>query len=194
VTADASAATTTNAPPANGAPPAADGSTPATPQAKTAQDYLQSFAQSANIWIMAPASWTPEVSNPPPADSSIIRALKNFVAGLHGTMTQAIVLREGAGGGGNRGFGGGDSAWADRMRNAINGLPADARQDALQQLDAEIQFSKDVQALPQDQRRQAMMKHMIEKMLYADSSRLSPDKRAQRYQRLVSARAAMKGH
>jgi len=154
------------------------------------QTYLQALAQSANIWIMAPGSWTPSVSGAPPPDSSIITAVENLVSAGHGAVTQAIVLR--AGRGGARGdVAGGDNGWADRMRNAINGLPADERPDALDQLNQEVQFRKQLQALPPDQRRQQMIAHIMEKMVYGERlSRLSPAKRAQIYQRMVAAREA----
>jgi hypothetical protein len=188
VDAQANAATT---PPTGNAP--ADPPANATP---TLQTYLQAFAESANIWIMAPASWAPEVSSAPPPNASIIRAVENFVGGSHGAVTQALVLRAGRGGarGGNRGdVAGGDDAWADRMRNAITGLPPDERPDALDQLNKEVQFRKDLQAVPPEQRRQKMFQHMMEKMIYGERlSRLSPVKRAQVYQRMVTARAAAK--
>jgi hypothetical protein len=158
------------------------------------QTYLQAFAESANIWIMSSASWTPEVANPPAPDSSIIRAVKNFVSSTHGSVTQALVLRAGRGGprGGTGNDFGNDDAWADRMRNAIAGLPPDERPDASAQLDQEIQFRKQVQALPPEQRRPLFMAHFAEKMLYADRSRLSPEKRAKQYQRMIAMRQAAK--
>jgi len=191
--ADAQTNAMTQTPAGNGV--AADSSAPTPP---TVQTYLQALAQSANIWIMAPGSWTPAVSSAPPADSSIIRALKNLVSGSHGTVIQAIVLRTGGGGGGGRGnrgdVAGGDDAWSDRMLNAINGLPADERADAVEQLHTEIQFRKNLQSLPPEQRRQAFMQHMVERMLYADRSRLSPEKRAKMYQRMITMRTAAKAN
>jgi len=188
---------------ATAAPPTPTGNGPATPPANatpTLQTYLQAFAESANIWIMAPGSWTPEVSSAPPPDSSIISAVKNLVGKSHGAVTQALVLRTGRGGarggarGGNRGdFAGGDDAWANRMRNAITGLPPDERPDALEQLNKEIQFRKDLQSVPPEQRRQKMFQHMMERMIYGERlSRLSPVKRAQVYQRIVAMRTAAK--
>jgi hypothetical protein len=181
------------APPAPPDPnaPAADAA-PATPT-PIVQTYLQAFAQSANIWIMASNSWTPDVANPPAPDSSIIRAVKNFVGSSHGAVTQALVLRVGRGGprgGTTNDFN--DDAWADRMRNAINGLPPDERPDALEQLNQETQFRKEVQALPPEQRRQRMFAHFAERMLYADRSRVSPEKRAKMYQRMIAMRQAAK--
>jgi hypothetical protein len=171
-----------------------DGSvTPADPTAPTTptmQTYLQAFAQSANIWIMAPDSWSPPVSAPPPG-ASIIDAVKNFVSGSHGAVTQAFILRAGRGGarGGTQLTG--DDAWADRMLNAINGLPADQRPDAIAQLHQEVQFRKALQALPPEQRRQKMAQHFAERMLYGERlSRLSPEKRAKVYQRMIMMRTA----
>jgi hypothetical protein len=174
----------------------------ATPDAPVpiAQTYLQDFAEEANIWIMAPGTWTPDVSTPPPADTSIIHAVEKFVSNAHGAVTQAIILRVGRGGarggppntGGQGNYAGNDDAWADRMRNAINGLPADQRPDALEQLNTEIEFRKKMRTIPSDQRRQMMMQHFMERMLYADRSRLSPEKRAKAYQRMIALREAAK--
>jgi hypothetical protein len=184
------------------AAPATDSTTTDTtstaPQAKTAQDYFKSFAQSANIWIMAPGSWTPEVDAPPPADSSIIRAVKHFVGRLNGSVTEAIILRARWGGGGGfaggGGGGGGFDAMDVRMRNAINGLPAGAQAGALAQLDQEDRFRKDVETAPPDQRRQRFMDHMLAKAVdNFYNSRRSPEKRAERYQRMVAARIAATG-
>ena len=181
---------------ASAATSTASGNAPADPPVMpTIQTYLQAFAESANVWIMAPGSWAPAVSSAPPADFSIIRAVKNFVSGSHGAVTQAFVLRVGRGGGGrgNRGDFGGDDAWANRMRNALNGLPPDERPDALDQLTKEIQFRKDMQSLPPEQRRQKMTQHFAERMIYGERlSRLSPAKRAQVYQRMVAMRTAAK--
>jgi hypothetical protein len=183
---DAQANATTNAPASNGPVDLAASADP------NVQTYLQAFAQSANVWIMAPATWAPEVSSAPPPNSSIITALKNLISGSHGAMTEAIVLRVGRGG--NRPPGGGDTGWEDRMRNAISGLPPDERPDALDQLTQEVQFRKDVQALPPEQRRQKMFQHMMERMVYGERLlRLSPAKRAQIYKRMVTMRAAARG-
>ena len=188
-------------PAANPPPPATDGqAAPATPVPDglpTLQTYLQAFAESSNIWIMAPGSWAPTVSNPPPPNSSIIRAIKNFVSNSHGAVTEAIVLRAGRGarGGGNRGggFGGDMEAMTDRMRNAINGLPEDARAGALDQLNQEMQFFQTVQAAPPDQRPQMIRDHMMAKMANDPRfARFSPEKRAQRYARAVANREAAK--
>jgi hypothetical protein len=185
----AQANTTTNS------PSTTDPADPPAPPLTAVQQCLQDFAQSANIWIMAPGSWTPDAAGPPPPNSSIIRAVENFVSNAHGAVTQAIILRAGRGGarGGNPvAFGGNDDAWADRMRNAINGLPPDERADATDQLNKEVDFRKKLQGLPPDQRRQMMLQHFAERMLYGDRSRLSPEKRAKAYQRLVAMRAAAK--
>jgi len=178
---------------AGAATPTATGNDPTDPPAvPTLQTYLQDFAQSANIWIMAPGSWAPEISSAPPPNSSIIRALENFVSGSHGVVIQALILRAGRGGGGGRDIGGDDS-WADRMRNSINGLPPEERPEALDQLNQEIQFRKDVRTLPPDQRRQKMMQHFLERMVYGERlDRLSPVKRAQVFKRMITMRAAAK--
>ena len=157
----------------------------------TVQTYFADFAQAANIWIMATGSWTPEVARPPVADDSIVRAVKDFVSSEHGVVTEALVLR--AGRGGPRGDAlANDDAWADRTRNAINGLPADQRPAALDHLTQEVAFRKSLQSLPPDERRQKMFQHFAERMLYADRSRLSPEKRAKIYQRMITMRQAAK--
>ena len=53
---------------------------PAAPTTPNIQTYLQAFAESSNIWIMAPGSWATDIATPPPANSSIIKAIKNFVS------------------------------------------------------------------------------------------------------------------
>lgn len=162
----------------------------------TVQTYFADFAQAANIWIMATGSWATEVANPPAPDDSIIRAVKNFVSSEHGVVTQALVLRAGRGGprGDTRPDFGNDDAWADRMRNAINGLPPDQRPAALEHLTTEIAFRKSLEGLTPDQRRQKMFEHFAERMLYGDRSRLSPEKRAKFYQRMIALRQAAKAH
>lgn len=179
---------TTNAAPA---PPAAGQPDPNTPP--TVHTYFQALAQSANIWIMAPGSWTTPASVPP-KNSSIVSAVKNLVSSAHGYVTQAIVLRAGRGGAPGRGsFAGNDDAWADRMRNAINGLPPDERPEALDQLNQEIDFRKSLQTLPPEQRRDKFIAHSLERMLYGERlARMSPIKRAQAYQRLIANRTAAK--
>ena len=186
---------------ANGATPTPAGTGAADPTTDppdngppTVQTYLQDLAQAANIWIMAPSTWSTEVSSPPPPNSSIIRAVENFVSASHGVMIEAIVLRAGRGGprGNNRDFAANDNSWANRMRNAINGLPADEQAEALDQLNKEIDFRKNLQALPPEQRRQLMLQHFAERMLYGDSSRLSPEKRAKAFIRLIALRNAAK--
>ncbi len=89
-----------SAPPPPSTDPQTNNTTPADPPAPpppVVQNYLQAFAESANIWIMVQGSWAPEVSKEPPPNSSIISAVKNFVGSLHGTVVQAIVLRNGGG-------------------------------------------------------------------------------------------------
>jgi len=165
------------------------------------QAYLDALARGADIWIMAPAQWNPNVSNPPAANSTITGAVQNLVSNARGSVIPAIVLRSGrgggGGGGGRRGFAGGDdtgwSAMEDRMRNAINGLPQDARDQALNQLNAESQFHQQLMTAPQDQRGQLMRQHMLEKMADGNMKHSTPEKRAQRYQRAVANRTAAKG-
>jgi hypothetical protein len=109
------------------------------------------------------------------------------VGNSHGYVTQAIVLRSGRGGA--RGAVANDDSWEDRMRNAINGLPADEKPDAIAQLNQEVDFRKSLAALPPEQRRQKMFQHFAEKMLYGERlSRLSPEKRAQAYKRMLAMR------
>jgi hypothetical protein len=188
------------------APPPAptDGSAPSSPDpaaadtnaTPTVHTYLQAFAQSANVWIMAPASWDPTVTSPPPANSSLIRAIKNFISSSRGSVTQAIILRRGRGGarGGTRGGGGfaDIDATADRLRNAINGLPEEARADALTQLDQEVKFFHDVQLAPPEDRPKMIREHMMSKRGNG-FNRMSPQKRAQMYARLVANREAAQG-
>jgi hypothetical protein len=174
-------------------PPAA----PAPPS--TLQDYLQAVARESNIWIMAPAAWSPNVSAPS-ANISVIRAVKSLVGNAHGSVQMAIVLRTQGrrqGGGGQRGggFGGGDTGWVyleDRMRNAINGMPPEARPAATAQLDQEVKFQHDVQLAPPEQRMQMERQHMMGRM-GQNNWRRSPAKRAAMYQRAVSNRQAARG-
>jgi hypothetical protein len=147
---------------------------------------------------MVPGSWEPAVSAPAP-NASIIRAVKTLVSNAHGAVQQAIILRgpqQGRGpGGGGRGFGGGDTGWAfmeDRMRNAINGLPADARPAAQDQLTKEVAFQKQMRGLPRDQRRAMMRQHFMDR-IGANDWRRSPEKRAQMYARAVSNRQTARG-
>ncbi|MCE0482875.1 MAG: hypothetical protein LV479_01400 [Methylacidiphilales bacterium] len=183
-------------------PPGADPSTPAADAdaTPTVQTYLQAFAQSSNILILAPGSWTAPVSGAPPApDSSIISAVKGFIGRCRGSVTQAIVLRMGRVGrspGGPRGGGGFADIddMADRMRNAINGLPEDARADALNQLNNEVNFYHTVQAAPPEQRRDMIRQHTMEKMTNGNNNwRRTPEQRAARYQRVVSNRMTAQG-
>ena len=55
-------------------------------------------------------------------------------------------------------------AMGDRIRNAIDGLPEDARADALNQLDQEIKFFKDVRNAPEDQQMQMVSSHIQDKL------------------------------
>jgi len=184
-------------------PQPGDNQAPAAPT--TVQGYLRAFAESADIFIISNSSWDPAVANPPPANSSIIHAIKNFVSNNHGASTLAFVLqargqRGPRDGGGFRrgGFAGGDTGWStmeDRVRNTLNGLPADARASALSQLDQETKFRKELQAASPDQRQAMMRQHMTARL--ADNPgpllRLSPDKRAERYSQMVATRMAAQG-
>jgi hypothetical protein len=195
---------TNPAPPADSSIPSQPGDnqpapTPPAPP-DSVQGYLRSFAQAADIFIITNSSWDPPVAKPPPASSSIISAIRNFVSDNHGAVTEAFVLRargpRGQGGGGfRRGFADGEDTGWDRMRNAINGLPEEMRVGALNQLDQESKFRKDVQAAPPDQRADMMRQHIQAKM--ADNGgpwqRMSPEQRAQRYQRMVANRMAAQG-
>jgi hypothetical protein len=175
--------------------PAAPADPPGPP---TVQDYFTAFAQGADIWIVAPGSWTPVVSKAPAPSSSIISAVENLVSTAHGSVQQAIILQaRGRRQGGPRGGGGGggDTGWVmteDRIKNAINGLPEEARPQALAQLNAEVSFMKDVQAAPADQRR-AMMRDHFTKRMGNNNWRRSPEKRAQRYSNAVSNRISARG-
>lgn len=166
----------------------------------TAQDYLQALAQSADIWIMAPSSWEPKISGPPSSGSLIGHAVKSLVGSANGAMEQAFILYtrppgQRGGGGGRRGFAGGDTGWStmeDRMRNAINGLPAAVRADANDQLTQEVNFQKQVRAAPPEQRRDMMRQHFMNR-LGANDWRRSPERRAQMYQRAVANRQSVRG-
>jgi hypothetical protein len=187
------------------APAAPDGNAPAPADPPTSvQGYLRSFAERADIWIMAPATWDPPVTSAPPPSSSIASAIDRFVSHSHGSVTSALILRgreqRTAGGGGRpRGPGGGGFStdllgMEDRMRNAINGLPPGVRADANAQLDQEVQFQKEVQLAPPEQRRKMFMDHMINRRLDSDDNwRRSPEKRAQMYARVVSNRMTAQG-
>src|SRR5260221_9741169 len=151
--------------------------------------------------MLAAGSWAPAVASAPPPDPAIISAGKNFVGHSRGAVTQAIVLRVGRGGartpgsGGGGGFAGGDmQIMEDRMRNAINGLPADARGDALDQLNQEVQFYQNVKSAPPDQQPAMLRDHMTQKLAAGNTnSRRSPAKRAQRNQSAVATRLAAQG-
>ncbi len=79
------------------------------------------------------------------------------------------------------------------MRNAINGLPAEDRPDALNQLNQEIAFQKQVRAAPPEQRRDMMRSHYSARIGAMDNWRRSPESRAQMYQHAVSNRQAVRG-
>ena len=167
----------------------------------TVQDYLDALAQAANIYVMVPTSWEPKISGPPSTGASISSAVRSVVSKAHGAMEEAFILvdrpRGQRGGGGPRGgFGGGDNNWAatdDRLKNAINGLPAEARPAALAQLAQETDFHKQLAAAPPDQRRDLWRKHMMNRPGMFDNWRMSPEKRSQMYQRAVSNRQNARG-
>jgi hypothetical protein len=191
------AATPPSAPNGQAATPAPDPAANANPNVQT---YLQAFAESSNIWIMTPGSWDTDVASPPPANPSIISAIKKFVSNSRGSVTQAIVLRMGRGArsggnfaGGGGGFGNMDVMF-DRVDNAINGLPPDARADAQAQLANEKQFYQSVQAADPADRPKMIQDHMMTKALNDPRlNKMSPEKRASRYARAVSAREAVRG-
>jgi hypothetical protein len=193
-------------------PPDADGTADAAPAPEpevaptSVQGYLRAFAREADIWVMAPASWDPAVAIAPPASSSISGAIRHFVSGAHGSVTQALILRgrpprlTGDGerrprsGGGFRGAGMDMTMMEDRMDNAINGLPAAQRPAMRETLRTEVQFQKEVRQAPRELRRSMWMKHMADHQLGNDNGfRRSPEKRAQMYARLVSNRSAAQG-
>jgi len=194
------------APPAPPADAAADATDPAAvpapePPPSSVQGYLRAFARQADVWIMAPANWDPPVQNPPPADSSIVAAIRHFVGSAHGSVREALVLRgrppRVAGErprGENRGGGFDVSMMSDRMDNAINGLPVDVQPAARANLAQEMQFQKEMANLPPEQRFAQMRKHMMDKRLDNDNNwRRSPEKRAQMYARMVQNRVAATG-
>jgi hypothetical protein len=188
------------APPAPANPDGQPHAPPAPPA--TVQDYLDVLAQSADIWIMSPASWNPAVSGAPADGSSIIGAVKSMVGRGHGAVTQAIVLytrpRRAPGDGTPRrvGFVNADTGWFsgdDRIRNAINGLPPAARPAALDQLKQETAFRQQLRAAPADQRRAMLRQRFMNRAGAMDNWRRSPERRAQMYQRAVSNRVAARG-
>ncbi len=198
-------------PPAPPAPPvdataAASGTAPAAAPAAeepptTAQGYLRAFARQADIWIMAPSNWDPPVQNPPPPSSSIISAIRHFVSSEHGSVREAIILRgrppRVAGDRPHGGYHGGGldmSMMEDRVDNAINGLPPEARPAARERLAAEKQFQVETAALPPEQRMERMRNHMMERLMEGNNNwRRSPAKRAQMYAHVVQARTAATG-
>jgi hypothetical protein len=194
-------------------PPNADG-TPATGpdgqplQAEapptSVQGYLHSFAEGADVWIIAPAEWDSPVSTAPPPNDSIVAAIRHFVGGAHGSVTEAIILRgreqrvASAGdrprGGGFRGAGLDLGMMEDRVDNAINGLPKSEQPAARTKLADEKQNQKEMATLPFEERRQRMMTHFIELRMNGDNNwRRSPEKRAQMFTRLVNNRIAATG-
>jgi hypothetical protein len=192
-------------PPAPAADATAPDGTPLQPEAppSSVQGYLRAFARQADIWIMAPSSWDPPVKDAPAPDGSISSAIRHFIGGAHGSVTQAIVLRGRAlrvagerpnRTGGWRGGGMDMSMMDDRMDNAINGLPPEAQPAARQKLADEKQFVKEMSVLPPEARWQRMRDHFMERRMDGDNSwRRSPDKRAKIYARLVAARQAATG-
>lgn len=197
-------------PPAPAAPPpdaAADNADAPAPQPEeppsSVQGYLKAFAEEADIWIMAPSAWDPPVPSAPPANSSISAAIRHFVGGAHGSVTQAIILRgrparlAGEGrprGGGFRGAGMDMSMMMDRLDNAINGLPPEQRPAMREQLKQEVTFQKQAMAAPPEERRKMWREHMAKHMMGDDRGwRRSPEKRAQMMARIVSNRMTAQG-
>jgi len=180
-----------------------DGGPPPDPAPDSAQGYLRAFALGADIWIMAPASWDPPVATAPAPEPSISSAIDRFVNRLHGSVTQAIVLRgrpprvagEQRPRGGFRGGGMDFSLMEVRIDNAINGLPTGLQPAARAQLAQETTFQKEVRAMPPEQRRKAWREHMLARRMNDDGmwKRASPEKRAQIFSRLVSNRMAAQG-
>jgi hypothetical protein len=202
----AAAPATTNAADASSALPPSAGAQAVEGPPQSVQGYLRVFAERADIWIMTPAAWDPPVSSAPPPESSITSAIDRFIGHSHGNVTHALILRgrerrvAGGDGGQRRGGGGGGgfsmdfSSMEDRMSNAINGLPAAVRPNALAQLNQEVQFQKEVRLAPPEQRRKMWMQHMGDRRLDADNGwRRSPEKRAQMLSRLVGNRIAAQG-
>lgn len=84
----------------------------------------------------------------------------------------------------------------DRMENAVNSLPEDARADAQTQLDDQVKFFKDVQAAPAEQRQDMMRTHfqeMMANMAENANSRRSPARMARMAARVVANRVAAQG-
>jgi hypothetical protein len=195
--------------PAPEPPPAADvsgdGQAPPAPEPppSSVQGYLRAFAEEADLWIMAPASWDTPVPSAPPASSSISSAIRHFVSSSHGSVAQAIILRgrppRVADGqprprGEYRGAGMDYSLMETRADNAINGLPRDAQPAARAQLQVALQQAREIRMAPPESRRQMMMKMFIDRRLNADNNwRRSPEKRAQMYSKIVSNRMAAQG-
>jgi hypothetical protein len=168
------------------------------------QGYLRNFAEGADVWIMAPASWDPAVSTAPPPNDSIIAAIRHFVGGAHGSVTEAIILRGreqrtaaltgDRPRGGNRGGGLDLGLMEDRIDNAINGLPPAVQPAARAKLADEKQNQKELATLPPEERRRKQFAHMIDLRLNGDNNwRRSPEKRAQVFARLVNNRIAATG-
>jgi len=184
--------------PAGGPPPATDPA--ATPAAAddgppTVQTYLRAFARASNIWILAPTSWAPEVSTPPAASSSISSAIRHLVNSAHGAVTEVIVLRVGRGGRGGRGGGFADmDATEIRIDNDINGLPIEYQAPMRDQLQQSVKQLKDIQLAPDDQKPQLFRAFFQAHRGNGNNGwRMSPEKRAQRYARLVSNRETAQG-
>lgn len=166
------------------------------------QGYLRAFARQSDVWIVAPTSWDPPVKVAPPANDSLSSALRRFVSRANGSVTEAIILRGRPPravaqnrGGGFRGGGGFDMGMmADRVDNAINGLPPEAQPAARAKVADEKQRMKESSHLPPDQMMQLMRAHFMEMRMDGNNSwRRSPEKRAKMYSRLVSNRMAATG-
>ena len=195
-------------PPAPTPPPDASADNPDAPAPQpegpptSVQGYLKAFAEEADVWIMAPASWDPAVPSAPPPSSSISGAIRHFVSGAHGSVTQAIVLRgrpqrvagQDRPRGGFRGAGMDMGMMMDRMDNAINGLPPAVRPAMREQLKQEADFQKQAAAAPPEERRKMWRDHMMKHRMGDDRGwRRSPEKRAQMMVRIVSNRMSAQG-
>ncbi len=182
-------------PPPGGGPAVTQDDPPADDGPPTVQTYLQALARSADIWILAPGAWAPTVTTPPPANSSIARAVRNLVNNARGAVTEVIVLRVGHGGrGGGRGGMFADmEATEERMDNAISGLPPEYQAAVRTQLQSDVKTMRDIMLAPEDQRPQMFRDFMQKHRGNGNNWRLSPEKRAERYARMVANRETAQG-
>jgi hypothetical protein len=179
--------------PNNPNPPATAQADPPDDGPPTLQTYLDAFAKSANIWILVPGSWSKDAPSAPPANSSIISAVKNFVGSMRGAVQEVIVLRVGHGGRGGRGMFGNMDVTQERIDNAINGLPDEYQAPVREQLQNDVKALKEIQLATPDQRPQLFRQFMQAHRGGDNNWRRSPQKRAQMYARLVSNRETAQG-